>query len=208
MKVILINGSPDPKGCTFTALSEVSAQLAKNGLETEIFNIGNAAIAGCLGCRKCRETGKCVYKGDSVEKFLEKAVDAYGFVFGSPVYYAGMSGQLKCFMDRAFFSSGKTMANKPAAAVVSCRRGGASTAFDQINKYFQINNMPVVSSKYWNQVHGQRPEEVLKDAEGLQTMRTLADNMAWLIKCIAQAKLSGINIPEREIPIQTDFIRS
>ena len=206
MKVILVNGSPHKEGCTYTALSEVAKALNSNGIETEIFHLGTEPVAGCIACGACSKTGKCIYN-DPVNEFVEKAKDADGFIFGSPVYYSGMSGQLCSFMDRAFYSGGKYMAGKPAAAVVSCRRGGATATFEQINKYFMITNMPVVSSQYWNQVHGNTPDEVKQDLEGLQTMRTLGANMAWLLKCIEAGKKAGIEIPERETPIKTNFIR-
>lgn len=205
MKVILVNGSPHEHGCTYTALNETAKVLNQNGIETEIFHIGTKPIAGCIACGAC-SSGKCIYD-DCVGKFVEKAKDADGFVFGSPVYYSGMSGQLASFMDRAFYFGSKYMTGKPAAAVVSCRRGGASAAFEQINKYFMISCMPVVSSQYWNQIHGNKPEEALQDLEGLQTMRTLGSNMAWLIKCIEAGKAAGISIPKREAAIKTNFIR-
>ncbi len=206
MKVILVNGSPHKEGCTYTALSEAAKALNSNGIETEIFHLGTEPVAGCIACGACSKTGKCIYN-DPVNEFVEKAKDADGFIFGSPVYYSGMSGQLCSFMDRAFYSGGKYMAGKPAAAVVSCRRGGATATFEQINKYFMITNMPVVSSQYWNQVHGNTPDEVKQDLEGLQTMRTLGANMAWLLKCIGAGKKAGIEMPERETPIKTNFIR-
>ena len=206
MKVILVNGSPHKEGCTYTALSEAAKALNSNGIETEIFHLGTEPVAGCIACGACSNTGKCIYN-DPVNEFVEKAKDADGFIFGSPVYYSGMSGQLCSFMDRAFYSGGKYMAGKPAAAVVSCRRGGATATFEQINKYFMITNMPVVSSQYWNQVHGNTPDEVKQDLEGLQTMRTLGANMAWLLKCIEAGKKAGIEMPARETPIKTNFIR-
>lgn len=206
MKVILVNGSPHKEGCTYTALSEAAKALNSNGIETEVFHLGTEPVAGCIACGACSKTGKCIYN-DPVNEFVEKAKDADGFIFGSPVYYSGMSGQLCSFMDRAFYSGGKYMAGKPAAAVVSCRRGGATATFEQINKYFMITNMPVVSSQYWNQVHGNTPDEVKQDLEGLQTMRTLGANMAWLLKCIEAGKKAGIEMPERETPIKTNFIR-
>ncbi len=206
MKVILVNGSPHEKGCTYTALSEVAKTLNEHGIETEIFHIGTAPVAGCIACGACAGTGKCIYD-DCVGEFIEKAKTADGYVFGSPVYYSNMSGQLSSFMDRAFYCGAKHMSAKPAAAVVSCRRGGASAAFEQINKYFTINCMPVVGSQYWNQVHGSKAEDVLKDEEGLQTMRTLGSHMAWLLKCIEAGKAAGIEKPEREPVIRTSFIR-
>lgn len=206
MKVILVNGSPKEKGCTYTALCEVAGALEKNGIETEIFQVGAKPIAGCIGCGACSKSGKC-FVDDGVNEFVEKAKTADGFVFGSPVHYAAASGALTSFLDRAFYGKGAVFAGKPGAAIVSCRRGGASAAFDQLNKYFTISNMPVVSSQYWNQVHGNTPEEVLKDAEGLQTMRTLGNNMAWLLKCIEAGEAAGITFPEREPAVKTNFIR-
>jgi multimeric flavodoxin WrbA len=205
MKVLLVNSSPHENGCTFTALNEMAKRLNEQGIETEIFQLSRSPIAGCIACGSCAKTGKC-FKDDKVNEFASMIDEADGFVFGSPVYYAGASGQLMSFMDRLFYSSSKRMEGKPACAVVSCRRGGASAAFDNINKYFLMCNMPVVPSQYWNQVHGRCAEDVLKDEEGLQTMRTLADNMAWLLKCIELGKQNGINVPEREPKIRTNFI--
>lgn len=206
MKVILVNGSPKEKGCTYTALCEVANTLNANGVDTEIFWVGNDAIAGCTGCGGCAGTGKCIFD-DTVNEFVEKAGEADGFVFGSPVHYASASGALTSFLDRAFMTAGGKMRGKLGASVVSCRRGGASAAFDQINKYFTINSMPVVSSQYWNQVHGSNPDEVRQDLEGLQTMRTLGNNMAWLLKCIELGKENGIEIPSQEPKVKTSFIR-
>lgn len=206
MKVILVNGSPKKNGCTYTALTEVAGALEKNGIETEIFQVGNKPLAGCMGCGACLKTGKC-FMDDTVNEFVEKAKEADGFVFGSPVHYAAASGAITSFLDRAFYGKGSVFAGKPGASVVSCRRGGASAAFDQLNKYFTISSMPVVSSQYWNQVHGTTPEEVRKDEEGMQTMRTLGNNMAWLLKCIELGKKEGISFPEGEKKIATNFIR-
>lgn len=206
MKVILVNGSPREKGCTYTALCEAEKALNANGVETEIFWLGKDAVAGCIGCGACYKTGKC-FRNDCVVDFVEKAKGADGFIFGSPVHYAAASGALTSFMDRAFYSGGGFLRGKPAAAVVSCRRGGASAAFDQINKYFTISSMPIVSSQYWNQVHGGCPEDVLKDEEGLQTMRTLGNNMAWLLKCIELGKAAGVAFPTPEAVVRTNFIR-
>ena len=206
MKVILVNGSPHEKGCTYTALEEAAEALNKNGIETEIFQIGNKPVQGCIGCMACRKTGRC-FVSDGVNDYVEKAKTADGFIFGTPVHYAAASGSITSFMDRAFYSGGSALNGKPAAAVVSCRRGGASAAFDQMNKYFTINCMPIVSSQYWNQVHGNTPEEVKQDEEGMQTVRTLANNMAWLLKCIEAGKEKGISFPEREPFVRTNFIR-
>ena len=206
MKVILVNGSPREKGCTYTALCEVAGALEKNGIETEIFQVGAKPIAGCIGCNVCLKNGRC-FVDDPVNEFVEKAKTADGFVFGSPVHYAAASGAITSFLDRAFYGKGNVFAGKPGAAVVSCRRGGAASAFDQLNKYFTINSMPVVSSQYWNQVHGNTPDEVRQDAEGLQTMRTLGSTMAWMLKCIQAGAAAGITFPEREPAMKTNFIR-
>lgn len=206
MKVILVNGSPHEKGCTYTALTEIQKTLEKNKIETEIFWVGNKPISGCLGCGNCIKTGKC-FMEDKVNEFLEKVPEADGFVFGTPVHFASGSGMITSFMDRAFYGRRELFKNKLASAVVSCRRGGATSTFDQINKYFAMNNMPIVTSQYWNMVHGSKPEDVLKDEEGLQTMRTLANNMSWLLKCIETSKKSGIKEPENEKIISTNFIR-
>ena len=207
MKVLLVNGSPHKEGCTYTALREVAEALEKNGVETEIIWLGVGEIAGCIGCGACAKNGEGCFRKDIVNDFIEKAVQADGYIFGTPVHYAAASGALTSFMDRAFYSGGAKMAGKPAATVVSCRRGGASATFDQINKYYTINNMPVVSSQYWNQVHGSNAGEVVKDEEGMQTMRTLGNNMAWLLRCIEAGKEKGILFPEREPVIRTNYIR-
>ena len=204
MKVLLVNGSFHEKGCTYTALCEVGKALNANGIQTEIYQIGNAT-SGCRGCRACKKLGKCVID-DGVNEFVEKAANFDGFVFGSPVYYASAAGALVSFMDRAFYSGGRNFAYKPAAAVVSCRRAGASTTFDVINKYFTINNMPVVGSNYWNEIHGNTAEEAAQDEEGLQTMRVLGNNMAWLLKCIELGKIEGLE-PVKEKKVMTNFIR-
>lgn len=206
MKVILVNGSPHKQGCTYTALAEVKSTLEKNGIETEEFWIGNKPVAGCIGCGSCMQTGKCFVQ-DGVNEFLEKVPSTDGFVFGTPVHFASGSGMITSFMDRIFYGRRNLFKNKLAASVVSCRRGGATSTFDQINKYFAMNNMPIVTSQYWNMVHGSKPEDVLKDEEGLQTMRTLGNNMAWLLKCIEAGKNIGIKEPENEKIIQTNFIR-
>ena len=205
MKVLLVNGSYHEKGCTYTALAEVAKALNANGVETEIYWLGQSQVSGCKGCWACKKVKKCVID-DGVNEFVEKAAEFDGFVFGSPVYYASAAGALVSFMDRVFYSGGKNLAFKPAAAVVSCRRAGASTTFDVINKYFTINNMPIVGSNYWNEIHGNTAEEAAQDAEGLQTMRMLGNNMAWLLKCIALGKEAGI-APETEKKIWTNFIR-
>lgn len=206
MKVLLVNGSARPAGCTYTALQEVAGALEKNGIETEIIQLGTQPVAGCIGCGACFKTGKC-FRDDGVNEFVEKAKRADGFVFGSPVHYAAASGALTSFLDRVFYGKSSVFQGKPGACVVSCRRGGATAAFEQINKYFTICGMPIVSSQYWNMVHGNTPEEVRQDLEGLQTMRTLGNNMAWLLKCIEAGKEQGIGYPEAEPRISTNFVR-
>ena len=205
MKVLLVNGSCHEKGCTYTALAEVAKALNENGVETEIYQLGGKKISGCNGCWACKKIKKCVVE-DGVNEFVEKAAEFDGFVFGSPVYYASASGNLVSFMDRVFYSGGKFLAYKPAAAVVSSRRAGASTTFDVIDKYFTINNMPIVGSNYWNEIHGNTAEEAAQDEEGLQTMRVLGNNMAWLLKCLQLGKDAGIE-PVKERKIMTNFIR-
>ena len=206
MKVILVNGSPHKKGCTYTALAEIKKTLEKNRIETEEVWLGNKPTAGCIGCGSCLETGKC-FVDDKVNEFLEKVPSTDGFIFGTPVHFASGSGMITSFMDRVFYGRRNLFKNKLAACVVSCRRGGATSTFDQINKYFAMNNMPIVTSQYWNMVLGSKPEDVLKDEEGMQTMRSLGKNMAWLLKCIEAGKNSGIKEPEIEKIIQTNFIK-
>ena len=204
MKVILVNGSPHENGCTNRALREIETQLKKEGIDSEIYWIGTK-VQGCIGCFYCREKGKCVFD-DNLSDFISKAQEADAFVFGSAVYFASATGSITAFMDRLFFSGRKYLLNKPAASIVSCRRGGASEAFAQMNMYYTITNMPVISSQYWNQVHGFTPADVEKDFEGLQTMRTLGSNMAWILKCIESGKKNGIEAPILESQIMTNFI--
>jgi len=204
-KVLLINGSPHQHGCSYTALNEVAVTLNKLGVETELMWVGVKAINACIDCGKCAETGRCVFN-DMVNAILDRLDEFDGIVVGSPVYYGSASAQLCCVLDRLFFAGGGRMAGKLAAAVVSCRRGGASAAFDRLNKYFEMNNMPVVPSQYWNQVHGFTPDDVRKDAEGLQTMRTLAQNMAWLLQSIQAGREKGLEKPVYEERLWTHFI--
>lgn len=204
-KVLLINGSPNEFGCTYTALKEVADTLNKSHVESEIVYLGKKPMAGCIACNKCKETGRCIFD-DQVNRILDKLDEYGGIVVGSPVYYAGPAGQLCAFLDRLFYCSKGKMAGKLAASVVSCRRGGASAAFDRLNKYFGISNMHVVGSQYWNQVHGYTPDDVRKDEEGLQTMRTLAQNIVWLLESIEAGIEKEINLPEYEIPKRTNFI--
>ena len=206
MKVLLLNGSAHRNGCTFTALDEVSRALKSEGIDTEIYQLGNPELRDCSGCQACRQIGKCVYE-DTVNEFVDKARVSDGFVFGTPVYYAHPSGRILSFLDRAFYSGGTAFAYKPAAAVVSARRSGTTASFDVLNKYFTICNMPVVSSQYWNNIHGNVMEEARHDDEGLQTMRTLGRNMAWMLKCIDSGRKMGITIPQAEEKIKTNFIR-
>lgn len=206
MKVLLVNGGPHQDGCTNRALKEVSKTLEENGIKTEIMWLGTKAISGCIACNACIKTGRCVIE-DKVNEFLEKVEETDAFVFGSPVHFAAISGSLSSFMDRVFYGRGKLFANKVAAGVVSCRRGGATAAFDEINKYFLMSNMIVVGSSYWNMVHGSTKEQVEKDEEGLQTMRNLGNNIVWLLKSIEAGKEKGIKLPKREEPIKTNFIR-
>ncbi|MBR6523858.1 MAG: flavodoxin family protein [Clostridia bacterium] len=205
MKVLLINGSPHKNGCTNEALCEVAGALNKNGVETVMVHVGTQPVSGCIACGNCGKTGKC-FVNDKVNEIIEMLPEIDGIVVGSPVYYAAPSGQISSFLDR-LFTAGSGFEGKVGAAIVSCRRGGASAAFDALNKYFTISGMPVASSQYWNQVHGSNPEQVRKDEEGMQTMRTLGNNMAWLIKCIKLGKENGLCVPEREPRITTSFIR-
>ena len=181
MKVLLINGSPNAEGCTYTALMEVASALDRNGIETELFHIGTKPVRGCTGCKECRKIKRCVHGDDVCNEMAAKITVSDGIVIGSPVYYSGPNGALCALLDRVFSSSAAYFKHKPAACVVSCRRGGASAAFDRLNKYFTISQMPLVSSQYWNAVHGNSPDDVRRDQEGLQIMRTLGNNMAWLL---------------------------
>lgn len=205
MKVLLINGSPNKTGCTYTALHEVETTLHKQGIDTELLYLGKHPVAGCIACMKCFETGYC-FREDAVKE-IQKRIDEFdAIILGSPVYYSGASGQLVSFLNRLFFATEGRMAGKLGASVVSCRRGGASATFEQLNQYFTISNMPIVASQYWNSVHGFTPEDVRKDAEGLQTMRTLGENMAWLLKCIESGQNAGIDKPIYEPRLRTHFI--
>ena len=206
MKVLLLNGSSHRNGTTFTALEEVSRALNNENIDTEIYQLGNPELRDCTGCKACRQIGKCVYN-DAVNEFVEKARMADAFVFGTPVYYAHPSGRILSFLDRAFYSGGSAFAYKPAAAVAAARRSGTTASFDVLNKYFTICNMPVISSTYWNNIHGNSMEEARQDEEGLQTMRMLGRNMAWILKCIDSGKKMGVTKPQLEEKICTNFIR-
>ena len=207
MKVLLVNGSPRAKSCTYTALTEVAKALEADGIETEIFQVGAKPVRDCIACMKCRELKKCVFDDDVANALIEKAKTADGFVFGSPVYYAHPSGILLSVLDRAFYAGGYAFAGKPGASVVSARRGGTAASFDVINKYFGITQMPVVSSSYWNMVYGKTPDEVRQDEEGLQTMRNIGHNMAYLLKCMQAGKEQGILPPQNNVSVRTNFIR-
>lgn len=206
MKVLMINGSPNQYGCTYTALKEVSDKLNSHGIETEFVYLGTQAVHGCIACGGCYQSGRCVFD-DKVNEILEKAAEYDGMVVGSPVYYSGPNGTLCAFLDRLFYCSRGRFANKFAAAVVSCRRMGNTSSLDRLNKYFQISKMHIVSSQYWNGVHGNTPEEVMQDREGLQIMRTLGENMAWLIKIAEAGKKAGVPMPQYEKGVGTNFIR-
>lgn len=208
MKVLLVNGSPHEKGCTYTALSEIKKTLESENIEAEIFHIGTNPVRGCIGCGGCaKNNGKCVFNDDVVNEIIEKAKTSDAFVFGSPVHYAAPAGALCAVLDRVFYAGSSNFKYKPGAAIVSCRRSGTTAAVDCLNKYFTISNMPVVSSCYWNMVHGSKPEDVLKDEEGLQIMRGIGHNMAWLLKCIELGEKNGISHPVPEAKIRTNFIK-
>lgn len=206
MKALLINGSPNERGCTYTALSEVDKTLKNHDVQTELLYLGKKPIQSCTACFACMQTGRCVFK-DAVNDVQDRIDTIDAIVIGSPVYYGSATGHLKSFLDRLFFPVQERMAGKLGAAVVSCRRAGASATFDQLNKYFTICNMPVVSSQYWNQVHGFTPEDVMKDEEGMQTMRTLGENMAWLLASIEAGRKNSVPFPQYEKVVRTHFIR-
>ena len=206
MKALMLNGSAKPNGNTYLALSEIGKQLEKEGISYEIFQMGGDAVRDCIGCGQCSEKG-CIFADDRVNEFIAKAKDADGFVFGTPVYYAHPSGRIQSFLDRVFYSSGRFFAFKPGACVAVARRGGCSASFDVMNKYFGISQMPIAGSTYWNMIHGRTPGEAAQDAEGLQTMRNLAKNLAWMMKCFEAGKEKGITLPETERAHMTNFIR-
>ena len=210
MKVILVNGSPHKEGCTYTALKEAASVFEECGVGADIFWIGNKSMSGCIGCRKCREKNECVFS-DSVNEFLRIAGDYDGFVFGCPVHWGAMSGAMTSFMDRAFYADlnggGSRFYLKPAAAVVSARRMGTVSTWDQINRYFALMQMPIATSRYWTAVHGAVPEEVHEDAEGMQSIRILARNMSYLLGCIEAGRREGLALPQNEKPVFTNFVR-
>lgn len=211
MKVILVNGSPHEKGSTYTALNVMVEIFQEEGIDAEIFWIGNKALNGCIACKKCAELGECVFK-DKVNEFTAKAKEADGFIFGAPVHYASMPGAMTAFMDRAFYSDLVGNGNqsyflKPAAAITIARRAGNVSTYDQMNKYFGLHQMPIISSTYWNFVYGTNPETTMQDVEGLRTVRTLVRNMAYFIKCQKAAKEAGIELPKQEEAVFMNFIR-
>lgn len=210
MKVLLINGSPHAHGCTYTALSEIEKTLHEEGLETELFQLGAEPIRGCSGCGACFRSGssRCIFHDDPVNRALDLAESCDGFVFGSPVHYASAGGAITSLMDRMFYAASSVMRGKPAAAIVSARRAGTTAAIDQLNKYFTISGMPIAPSQYWPMVHGNTPEQVMQDEEGLQIMRHLARNLAWMVKSFAIAREHGVCPPAFEPERKrTNFIR-
>ena len=211
MKVLLFNSSPHKNGCTYTALQEIAKTLKEEGIDSEIYQIGTEPVSACRACYACRKIGKCVIN-DKVNDFLEYAKDFDGFIFGSPVHYGSACGGITVFLDRAFFTAfqsgrGDIFLHKPGAAVASARRAGTTATLDQLNKYFAITQMPMISGRYWNMVHGATAEQVLEDKEGLQNMRILARNMAWHLKCQEAGKNAGIPMPKTEEIVFTNFIR-
>lgn len=206
MKVLMLNGSSKVNGNTNRALTEIGGQLKKEGVNHEIFQMGGSPIRDCIGCRQCNEKG-CIFDDDVTNAFIAKAKEADGFVFGTPVYYAHSSGRILSLLDRAFYSSGDVFVHKPGAAVAIARRGGTTTALDDLQKYMGINQMPMVTSTYWHLAYGAAPGEIEQDAEGMQTFRNVGRNMAWLLKCIEAGRIAGISIPESETGARTNFVR-
>ncbi|MBQ4438263.1 flavodoxin family protein [bacterium] len=212
MKVLLFNGSPHKNGCTFTALEEIAKTLKEEGIDSEIYQIGTGAITPCRACGMCGKLGKCVVNDDGVNDFVDYAADFDGFVFGSPVHYASASGAITAFLDKVFVSAfksgrGDIFRHKPGAAIASARRAGTTATLDQLNKYMSISEMPIISGRYWNMVHGGKPDDVKQDLEGMQNMRILARNFAWHLKCREAAEKAGVKLPEREDIVSTNFIR-
>lgn len=208
MKVLMVNGSSKPNGCTATALQEIAKVLREEGIDSEIVCLGGGPLRDCIGCLGCAKLdGQCAFNDDCINEILEKAKTCDGFIFGTPVYYAHPSGRVLSALDRMFYAGKKYFMHKPGAAIASARRAGTTASIDALNKYFTIAEMPVVSSSYWNMVHGNKPEEVLQDAEGLQVMRNLGRNMAWLLKCLEAGRNTGVAVPVNEYDNKTNFIR-
>ena len=209
MKVIMLNGSPHKNGCTYTALTVVADELGKQGVDSEIIWLGNGPVRGCIGCGGCRKSGKdrCIFGDDGVADIAEKCKTADGYIFGAPVHYASPNGATVAALDRIFYSAGKYMQFKPAASIVSARRAGTTASYDVLNKYIGINNMLMVPASYWNMVHGNTPEEVMQDKEGVSVMRGIGSNMAWLLKLLASAKGTELELPVIIPKETTNFIR-
>ncbi|MCI8911531.1 MAG: flavodoxin family protein [Clostridia bacterium] len=210
MKVLLINGSNKTNGCTNRALEEVAKVLVENGVEYEIFQVGAAPIRDCIGCNQCSaklKNNTCIFNDDVVNQLIKKASECDGFVFGTPVYYAHPSGRILSLLDRVFYAGSRVFKHKPAFAIASARRAGTTASIDVLNKYFMFAQMPVVSSSYWNMVHGNIPEQVEQDLEGLQTIRNAARNLVWLMKCIELGKVNNVEPPKNESGVRTSFIR-
>ena len=209
MKVILLNGSAKPKGCTWTSLQEMEKILNADGIGTEVFYIGNEPLRDCTACMKCKTelTNQCAFDAGGVNEFIEKAKDADGFVFASPVYFAHPSGRILSFLDRVYYSSASVLRHKPACAVVNTRRAGTTAALDVLNKYISYAEMPLVTSSYWNLTHGVRPEEVFEDEEGTQTIRNLARNLSWVMRSLDAGRQAGITPPVNEYGAKTNFVR-
>ena len=208
MKVLMVNGSSKPNGCTATALQEIAKVLRDEGIDSEIVCLGGEPLRDCIGCLGCMKLdGQCAFNDDCINEILEKAKTCDGFIFGTPVYYAHPSGRVLSALDRMFYAGKKYFMHKPGAAIASARRAGTTASIDALNKYFTIAEMPIVSSSYWNMVHGNKPEEVLQDAEGLQVMRNLGRNMAWLLKCLEAGRNTGVAVPVNEYDNKTNFIR-
>ena len=211
MKVLLFNGSPHKNGCTYTALEEISKTLKEEGIDSEIYQIGIGSITPCRACSACAKLGRCVINDDDVNNFVEKCKNFDGFIFGSPVHYGSACGGITAFLDRAFFvnftGGKKVFEHKPGAAIASARRAGTTATLDQLNKYFAITEMPMISGRYWNMVHGHTPDDVKQDLEGMQNMRILARNMAWHLKCMEAGRNAGVPMPKKEEIVYTNFIR-
>lgn len=204
----MVNGSSKPNGCTATALQEIAKVLREEGIDSEIVCLGGGPLRDCIGCLGCMKLdGQCAFNDDCINEILENAKTCDGFIFGTPVYYAHPSGRVLSALDRMFYAGKKYFMHKPGAAIASARRAGTTASIDALNKYFTIAEMPVVSSSYWNMVHGNKPEEVLQDAEGLQVMRNLGRNMAWLLKCLEAGRNTGVAVPVNEYDNKTNFIR-
>lgn len=207
MKVMLVNGSSHADGTTMQALKEMIKIFEQEGISAEVVQLGSRPLADCIQCGHCGKTGQCVFTDDGVNEFVEKAKEADGFVFGTPVYYAHPSGRILSFLDRAFYSGAKAFQFKPGAAVAVARRGGTTASLDALNKYFSFCQMPLAGSTYWNLVHGAVAEDAAQDEEGMQTMRNLARNMVWMMRCFAEGKKNGIPLPESERNFRTNFVR-